>query len=59
VFGESDSRNGLRFNLFLVHASDDESVPVENSLRFYRALRKHKAAAELHVYEIGEKLETW
>lgn len=38
---------------FLVHASDDHSVPVENSLRFYRALVEHHVPAELHVYEQG------
>jgi acetyl esterase/lipase len=38
---------------FLVHASDDEAVPVKNSLLFYEALTAHKIPAELHVYETG------
>ena len=38
---------------FLVHASDDGAVPVENSLLFYRALRKHKVPAAMHIYETG------
>ena len=38
---------------FLVHAGDDQAVPVENSLLFYQALRKHGVPAELHVYETG------
>ncbi len=38
---------------FLVHASDDDAVPVDNCLLFYRALRKHGVPAELHVYETG------
>jgi acetyl esterase/lipase len=37
----------------LVHAADDESVPVENSLRMFGALRAAGAAAELHVFETG------
>jgi dipeptidyl aminopeptidase/acylaminoacyl peptidase len=38
---------------FLVHASDDETVKVENSLLFYTALIKNKVPAELHVYQKG------
>jgi acetyl esterase/lipase len=38
---------------FLVHASDDEGVPVKNSLLFYEALVAHKIPAELHIYEAG------
>jgi acetyl esterase/lipase len=38
---------------FLVHAGDDEVVPVENSIRYYEALNKNKVNAELHVYPSG------
>lgn len=38
---------------FLVHASDDASVPVENSLNYYLALKKNAVSAEMHVYEKG------
>jgi acetyl esterase/lipase len=38
---------------FLFHTSEDKSVPVENSLAFYAALRRHKVPAELHVFEKG------
>jgi acetyl esterase/lipase len=38
---------------FLVHASDDDGVNPENSLRFYQALRRNKVPAELHLYEHG------
>ncbi len=38
---------------FIAHASDDEAVPVENALRFYRALVAHKVPAELHVFAEG------
>ena len=38
---------------FLVHASDDEVVLPENSIRYYQALLKRKVPAELHLYEKG------
>mgnify|MGYP001252752432 CR=1 FL=1 len=38
---------------FLLHAGDDASVPVENSLRLYDALRAAKVPTEMHVFEEG------
>lgn len=38
---------------FLVHASDDPTVQVNNSIWFYQALKKHDVPAELHIYEKG------
>lgn len=38
---------------FLWHTADDPAVPVENSLRFAEACRKHHVPTELHVYESG------
>jgi acetyl esterase/lipase len=38
---------------FLFHTSDDNVVPVENSILFYEALRKVGVPAELHVFEHG------
>src|SRR5204863_8798515 len=38
---------------FLVHTVDDRTVPIENSLLFYRALRAAGVPAEMHVYEHG------
>jgi len=38
---------------FLFHTSDDNAVPVENSVMFYLALKKAGVAAEMHVYEHG------
>ena len=37
----------------LIHATDDKSVPVENSLQYYLALKENKVPAELHIYENG------
>ena len=38
---------------FLVHAEDDKTVPVQNSLVFYQALRRHNVPAEMHLYPQG------
>lgn len=38
---------------FLVHATDDHAVPVENSINYYLALKKNKVAAEMHLYQNG------
>ncbi len=38
---------------FIFHTTEDGSVPVENALAFYSALRRHKVPAELHVFERG------
>jgi acetyl esterase/lipase len=38
---------------FLMHASDDTLVPVENSIAFYTGLLKAKVPAEMHLYEKG------
>jgi acetyl esterase/lipase len=38
---------------FLFHTTEDKTVPVENSVLFYLALRKAGVAAELHIFERG------
>jgi len=38
---------------FIVHAFDDEAVPVENSLRFMNAMREHKRPVEAHLLQEG------
>lgn len=38
---------------FLVHSADDDAVPVENSIRYYQALKKAGVTGELHIYESG------
>ncbi len=38
---------------FLVHATDDDVVPVMNSISFYEALLKFKIPAEMHIYKGG------
>jgi acetyl esterase/lipase len=38
---------------FLLHATDDKAVPVENSLRFYQALKDNGVAVEMHIFPWG------
>lgn len=38
---------------FLVHATDDKTVPVENSLLFYQALKDNGVSAEMHIFPKG------
>lgn len=39
--------------MFLAHAVDDKTVPVEHSLNFFVALKAKGIPAELHLYEKG------
>ncbi|GAA4332176.1 alpha/beta hydrolase [Flaviaesturariibacter amylovorans] len=39
--------------VFLVHALDDKSVPMENSLLFFTALKDNGVSGELHVFPKG------
>jgi acetyl esterase/lipase len=38
---------------FLFHTANDRTVPVENSVNFFLALRKAGVPAEMHIYENG------
>jgi acetyl esterase/lipase len=38
---------------FLVHAGDDATVPVANSIRYYQACIQYKVPAEMHLYPKG------
>ena len=39
---------------FLWHTYTDQAVPVENSLMFVQALRKHQISTEFHMYPVGQ-----
>jgi acetyl esterase/lipase len=39
--------------LFLVHAEDDDLVPVANSIDLYRAMLDQKRPAEMHLFDEG------
>lgn len=38
---------------FLIHASDDKVVPVENSIQYFMNLKKFNVPVEMHLYENG------
>jgi len=38
---------------FVVLSADDDAVPVENSIRYFQAMKKHGIPCELHIYEKG------
>lgn len=38
---------------FLVHAADDEVVPVKNSIDYFTALNQNNVSVEMHIYEKG------
>jgi acetyl esterase/lipase len=37
----------------LIHTQEDQTVPVENAVRFYQALTKAKVPAEMYLFEHG------
>jgi acetyl esterase/lipase len=39
---------------FLFHTTEDQVVPVENSILFYSALRKAGVPVEMHIYQKGQ-----
>lgn len=39
--------------VFLFHTAEDTAVPVENSLRFFSAMRKHGVPGEMHLFQKG------
>jgi acetyl esterase/lipase len=45
--------NGQTPPTFLFHTANDRTVPVENSVQFFLALRKAGVPAEMHIYENG------
>jgi len=38
---------------FLIHTVDDGAVKVENSISFFKALKKQKVPVEMHIYPLG------
>lgn len=39
---------------YITHSQDDKVVDVENSIRFYQALRRNNVSAEMHLYSKGD-----
>lgn len=52
-FSNDKQVDSLMSPTFIVHATDDRSVPVENSIMYYLALNNNNVATELHVYNEG------
>ncbi len=51
---------------YIVHATDDHSVVVENSINYYLALKNNGVSVEMHLYEkgghgfgLGKETEFW
>lgn len=38
---------------FIFHAADDKSVPVQNSINYFKALNRYNIPVEMHIYEKG------
>lgn len=38
---------------FMIHSMDDGTVPVENSIEYALAMKKHNIPCELHIYQSG------
>ncbi len=38
---------------FIIHCTDDKTVPIENTIRYYRSLVAHKVPAEVHIFPSG------
>ena len=39
---------------FLIQAGDDDLVPVENSFRFYEALKANHVSVEMHIFSASK-----
>ncbi|KGL64283.1 esterase/lipase/peptidase, CE10 family [Polaribacter sp. Hel1_85] len=53
IFSNELGVNKETSKTFLIHATDDKSVPVENSIQYYLALNKNNVSVEMHLYEKG------
>jgi len=38
---------------FIIHSTDDKTVPVRNSIVYYEALQKNGVTAEMHIFQKG------
>jgi len=45
--------DGKTPSTFLVHSTDDKTVPVKNSIVYYEALLKNNVTAEMHIFQKG------
>ena len=52
-FSNEQQIDSLTPPTFLIHATDDKAVPVENSISYYMALKNNGVSVEMHIYEKG------
>jgi acetyl esterase/lipase len=53
AYSPDEGVTGAEPPVFLVHAADDGTVPVVNSLMMFTALRARKVPTEMHIFEEG------
>ena len=53
LFSNEGQINSQTPPTFIVHATDDTGVPVENSLMFYQGLKNAGVPVEMHIYPYG------
>ena len=46
--------NALSPPTFMIHAIDDKTVPVENSIQYFLALKRFNVPSEMHLYQNGK-----
>ena len=54
LYSNEKQVTGLTPPAFLIHAADDDLVPVENSIWFYEALKANQIPAGLHLFSKGK-----
>lgn len=53
LFSNETQVNKFTPKTLLIHASDDKSVPVENSIYYYQSLKKNEVSASLYICDRG------
>lgn len=53
LFSNEKQVDALTPPTFLLHATDDDVVKVENSLAFYSTLKEYKVPVEMHIFPSG------
>ena len=52
-FSNEEQVSKLTPPTFLVHSRDDNTVPIENSINYFLALKRNNIPGELHIFEKG------
>lgn len=46
--------DSLTPSTFIAHSMDDKTVPLENSINYFLALKKNNISSEIHMYQTGK-----